>query len=253
MSFKEPKATSTEPGIITLTGDLAGTATSPTVAKIQTKTLASFLSSIGSTQDGYVLTWVNANSDWEAKPTGSSSGGTPGGSAGGDFSGTYPNPTVAKINSATVPAAGSLTTGNVLQVNGASALTYAALNLAGGANYVTGNLPVTNVAYGTANQIMVTNAGATASAWATTLPGNYTFSGTPTFSNTLALNTTGTSGGLTGTPSITINALTATTINGSAFSGTFTGSPTFSGNIAFSGTPTFSNTLALNTTGTLVV
>ena len=35
------------------------------------------------------------------------------------------------------------------------------------------------------------------------------------------------------------------TYSGGAFSGTFTGAPTFSGNIAFTGTPTFSNALAL--------
>lgn len=53
--------------------------------------------------------------------------------------------TVVSINSATVPAAGSLTTGNGLYVTGASALSYSALNLAGGANYVTGTLPVGNL------------------------------------------------------------------------------------------------------------
>lgn len=63
-------------------------------------------------------------------------------------------------------------------------------------------------------------------------------------------NITGTSGGLTGIPNITVGTITPTTISGGAFSGTFTGTPTFSGNIAFTGTPTFSNTLALNTTGT---
>jgi hypothetical protein len=50
------------------------------------------------------------------------------------------------LNGATVPAAGSLTTGNVLQVSGSSATTYAALNLAGGAGYVTGSLPAGNQA-----------------------------------------------------------------------------------------------------------
>ena len=50
-------------------GDLSGTYPNPTVAKIQTKSLSSSLSTIGASQDGYVLTWVNANSDWEARPT----------------------------------------------------------------------------------------------------------------------------------------------------------------------------------------
>lgn len=67
---------------------------------------------------------------------------------------------------------------------------------------------------------------------------------------TLNQSTTGTAGGLSGTPSITVNGITATTYNGGAFSGTFTGAPTFSGNIDFTGTPTFSNTLAVNTSGT---
>lgn len=53
------------------------------------------------------------------------------------------------LNGATVPEAGGLTTGNVLQVSGSAALTYAALNLAGGAGYVTGVLPAANLASAT--------------------------------------------------------------------------------------------------------
>jgi hypothetical protein len=53
---------------------------------------------------------------------------------------------ITGINGATVPAAGALTTGNVLQVSGVSALSYGAVNLAGGAGYVSGVLPVANVA-----------------------------------------------------------------------------------------------------------
>lgn len=53
------------------------------------------------------------------------------------------------LNGATVPEAGSLTTGNVLQVSGSAALSYAALNLAGGSNYVTGVLPAANLASAT--------------------------------------------------------------------------------------------------------
>lgn len=74
------------------------------------------------------------------------SGSPPTGAAGGDLGGTYPNPNVLNIHGASVPVAGSLTTGNVLQVSGASALTYAPVNLAGGANYVTGVLPAGNQA-----------------------------------------------------------------------------------------------------------
>lgn len=54
-----------------------------------------------------------------------------------------------QLAGATVPTAGSLTTGNVLQVSGSAALSYAALNLAGGSNYVTGVLPAANLASAT--------------------------------------------------------------------------------------------------------
>lgn len=65
-------------------------------------------------------------------------------SLGGDLSGTTNAATVNKINAATVPAAGALTTGNVLQVSGSSALSYSSINLAGGSNFVSGILPVKN-------------------------------------------------------------------------------------------------------------
>jgi hypothetical protein len=131
-------ATGSVIGSVKLAGDLAGSASSPTVAKINGNAVAT--QTLGSAQDGYFLTWDNADGYWLAKSA------TAGFTAGGDLTGTSTSQVVAKIHGATVPIAGSLTTGNVLQVNGSSSLTYSALNLAGGANYVTGSLPTANQA-----------------------------------------------------------------------------------------------------------
>lgn len=339
MTYKEPTATNSEPGLITLAGDLGGTATSPVVESIQGNSFN--LGSLGATQDGYVLTWTNSASQWQARAPGSTiaqgvdyqfsnsssdisgydklldvatgsqgdlsaavtSGGgktlikafatpsnlpgisvipaglwefnyygyasltgafttqlvfdvytrTTGGAEtllfsttganlnvtsvsrftvsfnvttdtyiddtqrlvikvsaqtsnvvsvtahfvfdgvtntslvrtpisgdaiqlGGDLSGTTTSATVININGASVPVSGSLTTGNVLQVSGSSALTYAAVNLAGGANFVTGNLPITNVAPGTSAQVLMSN-GTPATTW-TTLSSDVTISAT---------------------------------------------------------------------------
>ena len=100
---------------------------------------------------------------------------------GGDLTYASHSFTVAKVNGSTIPAGGALTTGNAPYVSGASALTYSALNLAGGAGWVTGVLPLANLTIGTAGQILTTNSGATAPAWAsvggdltasTSTPGN---------------------------------------------------------------------------------
>jgi hypothetical protein len=66
--------------------------------------------------------------------------------------------TVVRVNGATVPVAGALTSGNVLQVSGASALTYGPVNLALAAS-VTGLLPVANVAPGADTQVLTTTGG----------------------------------------------------------------------------------------------
>lgn len=97
---------------------------------------------------------------------GGGGGGPPSGAAGGDLGGNYPNPNVLKIHGTTVPAGGGLTIGNVLQVTGVAAATWAAINLAGGAGFVTGSLPIANFTPGTSGQVFVTAAGP-ATAWVT--------------------------------------------------------------------------------------
>jgi len=101
------------------------------------------LTATSAIEDGYLIRWDGTDERWQAVSQNSAINGA---TVGGDLSGTLPNPTVININGASVPASGSLVTGNVLQVNGSSSLTYGPINLAGGANYVTGVLPASNQA-----------------------------------------------------------------------------------------------------------
>jgi hypothetical protein len=118
-------------------GDVTGSPGASTVVAIQGNAVKS--GALGSAQDGYVLEWINASSQAQWKPL---STGTV--NLAGDVTGTTATSVVSKIDGATVPAAGSLTTGNVLQVSGSSALSYSPVNLAGGTNYVSGALPTAN-------------------------------------------------------------------------------------------------------------
>jgi len=142
-------ATTSSTGVIQLAGDLSGTSTSPTVAKIQGVVIS------GSPTSGQVLTATNSTAaTWKAAPSNTFT-------AGGDLTGSATSQTVSKLNGASTASGSGLTTGNSLYASGSSALSYGAVNLAGGSGYVTGNLPLANIANGTSGYILQTNGSTT--------------------------------------------------------------------------------------------
>jgi len=246
-------------GTFSAGGDLSGTSSNQTVIAIQGNAVEAGV--LGSTQDGYVLTWVNASSQWQPKPSevslygdvnGTSASSTvvaiqgntitSGALTKGQFfvatstsnwaattlsgdvneSATTPGQlTVIQINGSTVPAGGSLTTGNVLQVNGSSSLTYAAVNLAGGSNYVTGVLPTGNQA----NQSLtltgdITGSGTTAGT-ATTLANTAVSAGSYGSSTQVGTFTVDAKGRLTAASNTTISGTTPGGVAGGDLSGTY--------------------------------
>jgi hypothetical protein len=136
-------------GFVQLGGATSGTVTVTAQAAAGTWTLT-LPNSAGT--NGYALTTDgNGNMSWAAIPAAL----PPNGPAGGDLSGSYPNPTVAQINGAALPAVGSLT-----KTNGSGQLVAAVA----GTDYV---LPTGSIAGNAAT------ATALASAPTTCTAGNY--------------------------------------------------------------------------------
>lgn len=168
-SFGSPNATNGSPGLMQIAGDLSGLYDSPIVRKINGIDLpASQSLTVGNTLQAVSATTLDYGPINLAGGINYVTGTLPGdnvqnassGNKGviflaGDLSGFATTPTVSRINGATVPPSGALVTGNVLQVTNVGALSYAPINLAGGANYITGVLPAANM---TASSASVTGA-----------------------------------------------------------------------------------------------
>lgn len=150
-------ATPSTKGVIKLTNDLGGDADHPSVLKINgaaipasgTLTNGQVLSVSGAAALSYItLDLTNSNTFSGVLPAINLPTASTAVSGiiklAGDLGGTSISPSVLSIKGATIPTAGSLITGNILQVSGSSSLNYAPLNLAGGVNYITGSLPTAN-------------------------------------------------------------------------------------------------------------
>jgi hypothetical protein len=106
------------------TGDIGNTATVPRVIGLQGNPVSSAAPSTGNVLVFSAGSWGPGSASGSPNATTSTPGLV---QLAGDFDGygtTATVPRTSGINGATVPAAGALTTGNVLQVSGSSALSY---------------------------------------------------------------------------------------------------------------------------------